>query len=456
VRPSTVQPQRTILSDAAVKPVGAFATLLFWLLVAAVAFPLRTDFVVGPFTTISALDIALIIATAYFFGRFLCLTPIYVGPNTLSISVLTPPFVALLSLMWATNTTLAAIGAVKYLYGALIYFVALQFGIGLPQRRFIQVILIILFSWLVGSAAMYLGIPGFHYFVSESRGLTDAETLDVLASIYTRLGHPYIGQSNDYGPLLALLGFILLGYARTLKNRLLLAISGLAFLACILTFSRGLIVGLLIGFGVYSIIARVSRKRLVVLGIALVIGAFLSGLIARELSIRLDREIELADMVASRLSYENVHFRLEGYQQTLEQISDRILLGYGAGYYDTNDPAGLVAVHNAFLEQWRYFGIVLGTITSACYIAIMLFFFHMRGRGHQASFLADAMASAWLCLLLASQVETFFEATTPRAVIYFILGLCAAVFEKNSAQSARSESGASRRPSNPKSAFART
>jgi len=163
---------------------------------------------------------------------------------------------------------------------------------------------------------------------------------------------------------------------------------------------------------------------------AAAIGLFLA-LGASEVSVVLDdRVIDMADIVGSRLSDVNLTTRIEGYREIFSLISDRPWLGYGAGYYDASYPNAFVAAHNAYLEQWKYFGTLFGTLSIACYLAVPIYFFGLR-RGDRESGFTDAVGCAWICLLVTALVETFFEATTPRAGIYLLLGLCVFTSRRN-------------------------
>jgi len=398
---------------------------LFWLLVAAFAYPARVDFAVGPFTTISVLDLALMVCAGSLGMRFLALGAVRAGPLTLAIAVLAPPFMALASLLWAVNAALTAATTIKYFYAALMYFVALQLGEHLRFEDFARACVAILLSWLLGSLAMYLGVPGFAYFIAQSAEVSEGESVHVFASLYSRLGHPYIGQSNDYGPLLVLLGFVLLGFARVKAERWLIGASALAFLSSVLTVSRSLILTLVLALSLYALLARVPLKRVIAVALAAVLGAGMLAYLGGKVSLTIHgEEVDLAQIAEDRLSDETILARAEGYRETLGLVADRPWLGYGAGYFDPTYPDALIAAHNAFLEQWKYFGTVLGTLSIACYLAIAVYMLRMRRAWHGRRFY-DAIACAWVFLLLNALVQTFFEATVPRAFIFFILGLCA-------------------------------
>jgi O-antigen ligase len=300
----------------------------------------------------------------------------------------------------------------------------LQLAEDLDLKTLVSACLVILFGWLLGSLAMYLDVPGFAFFIPQSLVLSESESFHLFASIYTRLGHPYVGQSNDYGPLLALLGFVLLACARLRAGRWLTAASALAFLSSLLTFSRGLVVGLFAGLVLYAWISRVPLKRVTIAASATVVAFAILTFAAAELPVVIDdREIEIKETVQSRLSDVTIVARLEGYLETLELVLERPLLGFGAGYFDRSHPDALIAAHNAFLEQWKYYGVVLGSLSIACYLVIPGYFFRAR-QNLGASAFYDAMACAWVFLLVTSFAETLFEATIPRAMIYFVLGLC--------------------------------
>ena len=401
---------------------------LFWLLVAAAALPVRIDAAAGPFTTLSAIDAALLVCLAAIAVRSAGLAALELGPALVGGAVALPALVAVCSIAWARDAALAGAAAVKYLHGALLYFVALQVAAACTRAQIAAALCAMLLCWLATSAAMYLGVPGFGFFLARSLGWSEADAFALLTSVYTRLGHPFIGQSNDYGPVLALVGFLLLGYARLAGSRSLLLASGLGFAASLLTASRGLAAALLVGFCVYAVRTRLPLGRLA-LG-ALAAGGLLAlaGIAAGGLAIPVQGdEITLMEIAASRLSEANVVARLSGYRETLALVAQHPWLGYGAGYYDRTYPDGLVAAHNAFLEQWKYFGVLLGSVTSACYLAIGAYFFGLRRQAGSAAPLSEAAACAWTCLVIAAVAQTFFEATTPRALIYLLLGLCVAM-----------------------------
>ena len=405
----------------------------FYLLVAAVAVPDRFNFGIGPFSTVSVVDIALLMGVIFVCARFLFfLSPVYIGPSFLATAVLLPVAISILSIIWASDKSQSLTSEIKYVYSATCYFIALQFGRGQSKQLIVVLLVMIFFSWLAGSVAMYLGVPGFSYFVAESVAITQSETYDLFASIYTRLGHPYIGQSNDYGPPLALLGFVFLGYARFKKSVSIGVVSGLAFGACFFTFSRGLIGALIIGGITYALLARVSIRRLTIVGIGLGFAIALGWLCVSNISIRLDdRQINAGEIVGNRLNQENIDSRLRNYRDALKLVVESPLLGYGAGFRERTNSFVVDAVHNAYLEQWKYFGLILGTITSLCYVAIAIYFFRWRIGFFRSAALTDAIACGWLVLLISSTVETFFEATVPRALLYFILGLCVCLVTKS-------------------------
>ena len=112
----------------------------------------------------------------------------------LAAAVLVPAFLALGSLLWTVDAGLTAAATVKYFYAALVYFAALQFADDLDLKTLVRACLVILFGWLLGSVAMYLDVPGFGFFIPQSLVLSESETFDLFASIYTRLGHPYVGN----------------------------------------------------------------------------------------------------------------------------------------------------------------------------------------------------------------------------------------------------------------------
>src|SRR5687767_15832127 len=106
-------------------PAPAASRLLLWALVGAFAFPFRFNFPLGPFATISVVDLVLIVCSLYLAVTFLALAPVRIGPPILAAAVLTPAVLAFGSLLWTVDGSLSSAATVRYFYAALIYFVAL-------------------------------------------------------------------------------------------------------------------------------------------------------------------------------------------------------------------------------------------------------------------------------------------------------------------------------------------
>ena len=130
--------------------------------------------------------------------------------------------------------------------------------------------------------------------------------------------------------------------------------------------------------------------------------------------------------IANRLSSRGVEVRLSYFATAWEQISEAPILGYG-GYVVADRSAGMVVVHNTYLQQFIYFGIPMGLVVGFSLIAIMFRFMNWYQGGYMSTYLANAVGFSILVENLIFLSETSFEASVLRVMFYFQIGMLVAL-----------------------------
>src|SRR5207245_4243048 len=127
--------------------------------------------------------------------------------------------------------------------------------------------------------------------------------LDRIAAAYARFSHPFIGLSNDFAPILAFTLFALVGLGSLRLSGWVNALAVLVAVCVFLTFSRGIIIGLVIVSVAYWTVSRfnlrlVARAALVSVAVGAAVYVFAS---RYAFSVG-ERQLSGRDIVIDRLS----------------------------------------------------------------------------------------------------------------------------------------------------------
>ena len=134
-----------------------------------------------------------------------------------------------------------------------------------------------------------------------------------------------------------------------------------------------------------------------------------------------------------RLSKINIYDRLIRLNLGYQKVINRPLLGYGAGVtpWEKHELEG--EIHNTFLQQLVYFGIIFGFIVVISLILMPIRFFIWRTKYPKVKFMAKAIAFSILAQLIIFLSQASFEGSVLRILLYFSVGLVVAFlnsFEK--------------------------
>ncbi len=403
-------------------------------LVTCAAFPYRFETGTGLFATVSVLDFAFLassIVVAVSACRRGCLA---IGHRGVALALALPPLLAVCSLLWTVDFQLATKAATLYVYALALYVVVVNLLDDAPAQ-FIAA----LFGWfgvvmLTGALLLYFRVPGFDLFAA-----TDAPIdVDRIAAAYARFSHPFIGLSNDFAPILAVTLFALGGLGRSRPRRWVKPLAALLTVGLLLTFSRGIMVGLAIVGLAYWTASR-SRLRLVAKAavVGMLVGVAVYAFTSRYAFSVGDRELSGRDIVIDRLSNTGtVDLRAAGYRTTLAVVWERPLLGYGTGVFDPGRSGQLTGTsHSTYLQQLVFYGVPLGLVSSAAWIVLAYVFWNWSPRTADARRFARAVGAALSVILIAAAIETFMEATVPRLLIYLLIGMSTALLNAYDAPS---------------------
>lgn len=366
------------------------------LLVLAAAFPVR--FELGGGYTASLFDVAVALCLLQLVFMLGVLRRWTLPPRALMLAATVPTLAALLSLAWADDfgaATLMVLSGIESVVVLVFVTTVLRDQYPVVAMRWLVRFGLAL---LIAPALMYLGVSGFE----------PPDTLDPLSgdylSFYTRFSHPFIGRSNNIATLLAVV-FIPLAYwaSRYRAHRLALILIGGAL---VLTLSRGVLLATTVAAALLVVRSRKQAGRIFRrLAAPLILGA-----LAVVAAIFYDPTV--AANIGSRLDVTNVTARGDLLTTGWAAVSENVLLGAGAGAGED--------VHNTYLQQLVYFGLLLGVVVAWFIARAASGFFGLDD-------LTRAVGLGIVAALLSFLVESSLEGSLLRPLIFLAFGLGAAV-----------------------------
>lgn len=384
-----------------------------WIFILLLIFPVRMWFSIGPFSTITILDIYIWIIC----GLYVFKGNIGIGNKKIFLLLLLPFLLSSISLIWSEDI-LATIKMSLYCLTALGgYLVALNVYMHKNHESIERAMVIFCLLAVTVAILYWLKIPilGTNYF----RNITaiNGESEWAIAAEYSRLNNPFLGKSNDFGSILALFMFFFIGAALSKKSRSYYLYAFICLVGIVLTFSRGVLIALSVIL-LLSIINRFKVRDYIMAIVALgMLGIIVVGFTSKAKTIGLD-------IVNLRISgWRDLSDRAEIWEEAKVSISDNILLGLGGGRYLREDAT---VFHNTYLEQWGAYGIVLGTIAIIAILMIPLMFIYSRNGTKCIRQIAKFIGMGLLTFNIFCFVETSYEAAIPRLYLYIFIGLSTA------------------------------
>lgn len=395
-------------------------------LITTAAFPYRMWLPIGPFPSFSILDVALIVSALYLSACLLLQGAIKLGDAPSFTLLLVPLLATLLSSAWSQDLLATLRSTTLYIEAIIAYLTVINLLKQYSARTILRLVSWFVIALVLAGAFLLLNVPGFQ---PQSPALK--EEFGDYIPYYARLSHPFLGRSNNLATVLAFFVPVFAAAGQAVRKRRYLFMAIITLVATILTFSRGVLIALLVVGLIYGVgSARSFLGTLRFLALSLVpIGLSVLIMVTYNDATR----VTLGD----RLSDTNITSRLDLLEIGLEKIASRPLLGYGGGVNPDNEEALKPTVHNTFVQQVIYFGIPLGFAVGMSLVLLMVRFFVWRGAGAESRVIARAVGFSVLGQLLIFFAESSFEGATLRILFYLSLGLSISLLEAPSTSKAR-------------------
>ncbi|WLW50650.1 O-antigen ligase family protein [Streptomyces sp. YU58] len=393
---------------------GPRPRILLMLVLIAAAMPVRIASSVPGIESVSVLDVVLALAALTLFMDS-AFKPLDVGYGKLFVLLCIPAAICGMSMLWTQDQGATIRATVVYAEGIVAYLLVVRELSGAPPDRVMTYIKRYSYLLIVPAVLLLLRVPGFG---PEEAGLTLDS--DRYLSYYTRLSHPALGPSNNLASVLAFFAPLLLYWGHVRQDRRFTRAGCVALVAIVCTFSRGVLLGLLTA-GVLAGVGSLLRRRRVGRQISRkIVVAVASAATAVGLLYQLNPDTH--ELFGSRFSPANFFIRSQLAIEAIEKIAERPFLGYGGG----TAPDGiweLARVHNTYLQQMVYFGVLLGACVLLALIGTAVFFFSR----WRTSPVTRVVGFTLIAQLFVFAVESSFEGTVLRVLFYLSIGLATAV-----------------------------
>jgi hypothetical protein len=396
---------------------------LFFGLVLSLLFPYRIEYNWAFFSTISVLDIALIILFslvvigAFVRGGFV------VGNKTIFIALIMPVIFAILSLMWSVNAFATMKSIVVYGAAVVVFLLTIHFGEGRSISQLGASFVSISFVLILVSIVSYF--PGSPLRPEVTMLESQLSRSNFLLSYNARMSHPFLGLSNNFATILAMLLPIVLFVRKAgVWRRSAWLVAVLLFAAIIATGSRGVLLAVVTAYALafawkLALTGRMPGRNMLLFFIALIVAALFFLL-----------SPESQKHVVDRLSLNTVYARLEAYFAVIEIVRNSPWgIGPGVALSEVSEVA-LKSVHNAYLQNLLWFGWFGGLLINLTILAlpflVLLIPVHSK-TGREAK---RSIALSITILLIINLSQASWEGSLLRVWIYFIVGLGLVMIKK--------------------------
>jgi putative inorganic carbon (hco3(-)) transporter len=321
--------------------------------------------------------------------------------------------IAMLSTLWADETSAAITTTARYASFAAIYVIVTQFGDDeVLQRRI---------AWTLTATCSVAAGFALKYYLDGSQPLATLPN----------------AQQNDFAFILATslpFMFFLLGRTRALRPFVLAAI-GLVSAATVLSLSRGALVGLAAGFLVFVITDRRRVQLTLTAGALIAIGTIL---VVHSNPERFHQALLMKQHVAQS----NVTTRFQAWDAAARLAADHPLIGVGPGNYQfhfdqlTGQPVGshsLAVAHNAVLD----IGAELGVVAMCLFVAYLVLAFVRLTTAIREGWGDPGFVRALRISLTIATVSAMFLSEQYFLPFWLIGGLTSAIYVQGRRRSAR-------------------
>lgn len=400
---------------------GLGASWLGAVFVLVLLFPLRFDYEWYFFSTISVLDPVLLFLLTGLLLLVSLTGRLMVGERSVFIILILPVIFALLSLTWTVDAGETVKSIIVYGAAVIAYLIAVALFREWSVAKLLKTT--VLASWILVVTAVFSYIPGSPIAPEITFSHQNLEGSGFLLSYYARLSHPFLGLSNSFATILAMLLPIVTVGSRIGVWPRFTNITGILLIAAIFaTGSRGVLIALMLVYGllvVWQLIAvgAVSRsllKKLIVgciAVVALIVGFFVLSPTAIE-------------HVGGRLDASNIDARLQAFGAVFNVsiFEYPFGIGSGVGLFRVSE-VGLTSVHNAYLQNILWFGMIFGILLSAAMVLLPYVIWKITVSMPAARYVRAAVAISAAVLMLINISQASWEGSMLRIWIYVLLAI---------------------------------
>ena len=203
---------------------------------------MRLWITVGPFATVSIMDVALLIGSALLVLVLIARKQFDSGQPIVFSMLCVPLILSVISIVWSQDVELTVKWAFVNAESVIAYFLAVALFRGCAAKKIAWFMALFLVLCLLGSVLSALHVPGFEPQVPAEYEVGTANYLAYLATYYGRLSHPFIGLSNDFASVLVCYVLVFFSWGMLNKNLGYTILAFMTVLGITLTFSRGVMI----------------------------------------------------------------------------------------------------------------------------------------------------------------------------------------------------------------------
>lgn len=366
------------------------------------------------------------VGVIYLIFKILISRRLRIGPRLLFYILLFPLILSIISLGWSSERAFTINEILVNIEALAAYLVVLNFGLHADKRELLRVLLFFSISLLLVSLLSYPPLSIFHVQLPGEQLMNDGAKAAFLLSYNARLSHPFIGLSNNFATILAMLFPVIFYIGKGLSSKLWLFVASLLLGAIIATLSRGVSLATAASFGLvflYKIISTfaLSKNSVKYIGLISITSVILVLFVYFTIP-------EMANHLQDRFNSGGASARFGLAVEAFKSISKHPFLGYGGGVpFSSHFTGGLTDIHNAYLQRIYWYGIPLGFISSLSIISIPLFLNCIPCHDSFCQHVKEGMFIAMLGQIFLGLIESSWEGSVLRVIIYALLGLFVAL-----------------------------
>lgn len=415
------------------REVGSFDRRCGWLaalFILVLLFPARLEHGWAFFSTVSVLDPVLLVLSAWVFLASILRGRVSVGEQRVFLVLMLPFVFTLISLAWTLDVSETLKSVVVYGAAVAAYLITLSVFSQWPIVRLLKVTIVL--AWILVLTAVVSYVPGSPLAPERTFAHQNLEHSGFLLSYYARFSHPFLGLSNSFATVLVMLIPLVYAAKRVGVWPVGASATVMVLVAAVLaTGSRGVILAMLLVFGflgLYRLYRRGTLPRGLFGGLFGVVGLLVGFLWLSP---------EALQHVEGRLSAANVDGRLAAFAAALQVGWQGYPFGIGAGVsLGAVSDVGLRSVHNAYLQNILWFGLVGGAVLSLAMWLLPWMVFRIKTLTEDGRVMKVAVATSVLLLMLVNLSQASWEGSVLRVWVYVIVGLGIVMVRKLDARGA--------------------